>query len=58
MTDFIVDAANFRTLARMSDSSGLQLLQALIDEGNKIVITDAVEAEIVNRPGFAGGSNF
>ncbi|WP_254955743.1 hypothetical protein [Rhizobium anhuiense] len=23
MTDFIVDAANFRTLARMSDSSGV-----------------------------------
>lgn len=27
MTDFIVDAANFRTLARMSNSSGLEVLQ-------------------------------
>ncbi|MGO7136332.1 calcium-binding protein, partial [Rhizobium leguminosarum] len=46
MTDFIVDAANFYTLAQMNGTSGLQLLQALIDAGHKIVITDAVEAEI------------
>ncbi|MBB4112774.1 Ca2+-binding RTX toxin-like protein [Rhizobium sp. BK226] len=46
MADFIVDSANFYTLARMNGSSGLELLQALIDAGHKIVITDAVEAEI------------
>ncbi|WP_164902794.1 hypothetical protein [Rhizobium sp. WSM1325] len=46
MADFIVDAANFYTLAQMNGTSGLQLLQALIDAGHKIVITDAVEAEI------------
>jgi hypothetical protein len=33
MTDYIVDTANFYMLVRMNGSSGLEVLQALIDAG-------------------------